>query len=214
MLDATFLKICATHPLINKDEDSIKDQIESLKNMAILEIMAEVPDFWNRVTTSFTLPANTNVVVMDEKDDMNDYDHVKYLWTDERKLDCWTESKYRSEYPNGESVNGKPVRYVPLGEKNVLFSPTNTVDTTMKITYVSDRDMTLDNIPKRWHHVILYHVLQSYDDPEKLTYTRKYEHAMAIMKNYATDAEEEDIEIEPNPMNAVIANIETAHRSR
>ena len=213
MDNAGFLKIIANNPLVNKSEDDISSQVESLKQMGILEITAEVPDFWNRITTSFSLAANTSVV--DMVDQFSDYDHVKFFWTDESRLDYWPEEKYRKEYPNGNSTSGKPVRYSTLGNKNVLFDPTNTVATTINIVYVNNSEMNaLEHIPSRWHHVLLYYVLQFFDDPEKMTYTRKYEKALAIMKNYASEADESDIEIERDGLDATIADTQTEHRSR
>jgi hypothetical protein len=213
MDDAEFLTIVATHPLVNKSEDEMRVKIESLKKVAIQEIMAEVPDFWNRITASFTIPANQQTV--DMVNEFNDYDHVKYFWTDEKKLDFWQEAKYRKEHPNGESYLGKPNKYSPLGNNLVLFSPVNSVDTTMNITYINNKSIdTLSSIPPRWHHVVLFHVLQFFDDPQKMVYERKYSKAIAVMKNTATEAEEEEIEIELSDSIATMVSAQTVNRNR
>ena len=134
MNDSDFNKLIAQHPLVNKPVDDILSQIETLKRLAISEIKAEVPDFWNRTEDSFTLPANTSLV--DMKDYFPNYDYVKLLWTSDGWIEEMTEDEYVKEYPDGMQTTEKPTIYIPKGGFQIKFAPTNSVATTINIIYV------------------------------------------------------------------------------
>lgn len=213
MTDSDFENVIAANPLVNKAAEDIRAQVNALKKMAIMEIRAEVPDFWGRVTDSFTLPANTEEI--DMLDYFDNYDYVKYLWTDEQMLEEKTEPEFITEYPDGIQQTGKPTIYIPKGGKLIKFAPYNTVATTINITYMTlSNNDSLSEIPERWHHVPLYHVLSFYDKPEVLRYSAKYRDALKTMKNLAKESENQEIKLILGSFYSTISAIQANHRSR
>lgn len=216
MNDSQFNTLLANHPLVSKPLDDISAQLETLKQLAISEIKAEVPDFWNRVEDSFTLPANTSVV--DMRDEFYDYAYVKLLWTEDGWIEEMSEDEYTREYPDGVQTTAKPTIYVPKGDYKLKFAPTNSTATTINIVYAKETsDNTIDSVPDRWEHVVFYHILRYYDKPDNPIYggvNGEYRHALAVMKNFAKETEQSKIKLIQDSFYSTIASLQSYHRGR
>lgn len=215
MTEEDFLERISQDPAINRDVDTIRLRVASIRGSGIRIVHRKLPWFWLNSQTSFTLPASGGVIDMRLK--FGDYNKVKVLWVTSGKLEYYSEEKYRRVYPNGFGSSGTPQLYVPLNDREILYAPSPTSDTTINISYYMNLGgVSLQEIPELFHDVLIDYVLANMvnDKEEKILRYQEFYRGLSDIISQAKPSEEEETEIKLDELKLTQGNVNEDQWSR
>lgn len=200
MTDTELLTIVAE--LMGVNSSIIKQKFDIHRHSAISRIYAKTKPFWIKTSGQIALTATSDKVI-DLKAWFPDIWQLRFLYTEDGRLDYKPEEIFRQNYStNPADVGGLSV-YTTLGNYEIeLYPPPNETKILYANYFYKPSFDTISSIPDEWHYAIQDYILAMML-PKQYT-LELFLDGLKDIKEMARPSIEQDFEFEQSAMQAVI----------